>query len=94
MVDKAVHKDREHRRVCVILLDQYSVATSVALCQKNGSSNEECKRSCARPACASLVKPSLGMQGNMWRQFAEEDLIVQLPYKEWPFDKIATGGLI
>ena len=46
---------------------------------KNGSSNEECKCSCARPACVSLVKPSLGMQDNMWRQFAEEDLIVQLP---------------
>ena len=80
MVDKAVHKDREHWRVCVILLDQYSVATSRWLCvKKNGSSNEECKCSCARPACVSLVKPSLGMQDNMWRQFAEEDLIVQLP---------------
>ena len=100
MVDKAVHKDREHWRVCVILLDQYSVATSRLLCvKKNGSSNEEYKRSCARPACASLVKPSLGMQDNVWRQFAEyhaeeSSLCSYQPFKERPFDKTATGGLI
>ena len=34
MVDKDVHKDREDWRVCVILLDQYSVATSRWLCVK------------------------------------------------------------
>ena len=39
------------------------------------------------------------MQGNMWQQFAEEhaeesSLRSYQPYKERPFDKTATGGII